>query len=208
MTTEHETVRERDLDRLLTFVDAVVAIAITLLVLPLVELTSDVTEDDSVRELLHTHSDQLWSFVLSFVVIAQLWSSQHHAVRRMLRADPLVSRLLVVWMFTIVFLPFPTALVATAGQQATTKVLYVGTITVSTLCLALVAVVLGRRPDVTDGVADHDPRPATISAALLLLALGLMLAFPAAGYYPMFLLALFPLFGRAVRIARRAGAQR
>ena len=40
--------RERGLDRVLTFVDAVVAIAITLLVLPLAELAPEVG-DGSVR---------------------------------------------------------------------------------------------------------------------------------------------------------------
>jgi uncharacterized membrane protein len=41
---ERSGARARDLDRLLTFADAFVAIAITLFVLPLVDLTSDLTE--------------------------------------------------------------------------------------------------------------------------------------------------------------------
>jgi hypothetical protein len=45
------TERERDLERFLTFVDAIVAIAITLLVLPLVEVGAEIGEG-SVPELL------------------------------------------------------------------------------------------------------------------------------------------------------------
>jgi uncharacterized membrane protein len=69
--------RRRDFDRLLTFVDAIVAIAITLLVLPLAELTTDIG-GQPVAHLLRTHQGQLWSFLLSFAVIARLWFVQHH----------------------------------------------------------------------------------------------------------------------------------
>jgi uncharacterized membrane protein len=64
--------RIRDLDRVLTFVDAIVAIAITLLVLPLVELASEVRDGGRVSNLLHDHSEELWSFALSFYVIARI----------------------------------------------------------------------------------------------------------------------------------------
>ena len=55
--------RERGLDRVLTFVDAVVAIAITLLVLPLAELVPEVG-DGSVTDLLREHDDELLTIVL------------------------------------------------------------------------------------------------------------------------------------------------
>lgn len=64
--------RERDLDRLLTFVDAVVAIAITLLGLPLAEAAAGLG-DRSVAELLQDQADHLFGFALSFAVIARLW---------------------------------------------------------------------------------------------------------------------------------------
>jgi uncharacterized membrane protein len=71
--------RHRDLDRLLTFVDAVVAIAITLLVLPLAEAGGEINEvgEGGAAELLRLHGDDLVGFALSFVVIARLWVGQH-----------------------------------------------------------------------------------------------------------------------------------
>ena len=180
--------RERDLDRLLTFVDAVVAIAITLLVLPLVDLTSDVTQHDSVADLLHTHQPELWSFLLSFVVIARLWFAQHRAVRPLLISHEYVSALLVFWMLTIAFLPFPTSLVAKAGHEPTTKVLYIGTIALSTLATGLISWVMRRNPQITDGGEPPDAEPGVVTGALLLLALAITLAIPETSYFPLLLL--------------------
>jgi uncharacterized membrane protein len=95
-------VREPDLDRFLTFLDAVAAIAITLLVLPLVEATSDLGADKSVADLLDEHQAEFWAFLLSFVVIARLWYSQHSAVRILVGFDGRVFTILSAWALTIV----------------------------------------------------------------------------------------------------------
>jgi uncharacterized membrane protein len=203
--TAQETARgrERDLDRLLTFVDAVVAIAITLLVLPLVELTTDLTENESVANLLHKHQPELWSFLLSFVVIARLWFAQHQAVRPLVVSHDHVSTLLVLWMLTIAFLPFPTALVAKAGHQPATKVLYIGTIALSTVATGLVSWVMRRNPQITDGQGKPDAEPGVVSGILLLLALVITLSIPATSYFPLLLLFLEPPVRQLMRMVRR-----
>ncbi len=122
--------RERDLDRFLTFIDAIVAIAITLLVLPLAEAATEVGEG-SVGDLLRENDDKLLAFFLSFLVIAQLWMSQHHIVSGLVVQNTLVTRLLLAWTLTIVLLPFPTALVAEVSDDPATKVLYIGTMALS-----------------------------------------------------------------------------
>jgi uncharacterized membrane protein len=180
--------RERDFDRFLTFIDAIVAIAITLLVLPLVELTADIGEFDTVADLLDEHQAQLWAFLLSFAVISRLWFVQHRSVRHVLRYHDRVAHLLMLWALTIVFLPFPTALVAEAGGSALTKLLYIGTMVVSTVMLVFVEAVLVRHPELTDGDDDADPVDGVASAALLALALGISVALPATSYFPLLLL--------------------
>ena len=123
--------RSRDLERLLTFVDAVAAIAITLLVLPLVDLVPELHGDDSVAQLLREHQVDIGAFLLSFLVIWSLWSAQHRLMRTVVAQDRLVSRLLMLWTLTIVFLPFPTALVTRVGHEPLTKILYIGTMALS-----------------------------------------------------------------------------
>jgi uncharacterized membrane protein len=195
--------RHRDLDRLLTFVDAVVAIAITLLVLPLAEVGQELG-DGGAAELLHAHSDDLLGFVLSFVVIARLWLAQHQTVRTLERQSPPVVWLLLAWTFTIVFLPFPTSLVAASDHDPVAKILYVGTMAVSSLLLGLIAVAIRR----DDGLRDTEEKPPLAPAigvtSGFLVALAVMLAFPDTGYYPLLLLLLVD---PVVRVVRRVAAR-
>ena len=135
--------RERDLERLLTFIDAVVAIAITLLVLPLAEAGSEI-QGRTVSELLRDHVDDLFGFFLSFTVIARLWLTQHTIVSSLIRQNGAVIRLLFCWCLTIVFLPFPTTLVTATANDGSAKLLYIGTMAVSSGLLALLGIVITR----------------------------------------------------------------
>jgi uncharacterized membrane protein len=201
--TEEAAERDRNFDRLLTFVDAIVAIAITLLVLPLVELAPQLGDDGSVGDLLRHHSDELWAFALSFYVIARIWLSQHHAVATLLTGNARITSLLVTWTFTIVVLPFPTSLVASAGEQAPTKVLYVGTMALSILIIATLRAEVLRHPELTDGSPYLGPLSGLVTAGLLVLALVVMLAIPATSYFPILVLLVEGPVQRAVEALRR-----
>jgi uncharacterized membrane protein len=195
--------RHRDLDRLLTFIDAVVAIAITVLVLPLSELGSEAREGDA-ADLLRAHSDDLLGFVLSFVVIARLWLGQHHIVSGVVRQTPRLTWLLLAWSFTIVFLPFPTSLVAITDHDAGAKILYVGTMAVSSMILAAVAWEIGRDDSVRDTDEGPGVWPSAGVAVGFLVALAVMLAFPDTSYWPLLLLFLVD---PVTRLVRRATAR-
>jgi uncharacterized membrane protein len=72
------TVRTHEgLDRLITFLDAVVAIAITLLVLPLVDLLAGAAPGTDLAAVLAGNAGQFGAFLLSFAVIARLWWTHH-----------------------------------------------------------------------------------------------------------------------------------
>jgi uncharacterized membrane protein len=197
--------RERDLDRLLTFVDAIVAIAITLLVLPLAELPGELADGEPVGDLLRDHLAELGAFVLSFYVIAGRWFNQHTSVSPLLRGSNRITLLLMFWTFTIVLLPFPSALVAEAPDDAVTKVLYVGTMVVSTFTMAAVRREVRLHPELTDGTAPPSTLHSVFTPAAMLLALALMLLFPDLGYWPMLLLLVD---GRAAHLAERVRARR
>ena len=66
--------REASVERFILFSDGVVAIAITLLVLPLTEIHA--AEDATLADIFVENSAELGAFALSFAVIANYWTVQ------------------------------------------------------------------------------------------------------------------------------------
>jgi uncharacterized membrane protein len=165
-----------------------VAIAITLLVIPLIELPAHVDEYHSVGALVRVNQAEIWAFLLSFTVVSRFWFAQRSVVRRLVGFHERIAVLLMLWALTIVFLAFPTGLVAEDGSSAVTKVLYIGTMVLSTSLIAAVQLVLARRTDLTDGTTAVDPSSGVSNALVLALALVITLVVPATSYYPLLLL--------------------
>jgi uncharacterized membrane protein len=94
-------------NRLEAFSDGVFAIAITLLVLELKVPTGP--------DLWHELKDE-WpsfaAFAVSFWVIGIIWVNHHGVLDHLARADRGVLYLNLLLLFTVVFIPFPTALIA------------------------------------------------------------------------------------------------
>ena len=181
---------ERGLDRIIIFADAVVAIACTLLVLPLVDLATQ-SEVVPVNRLLSDHIGQFGAFALSFAVIARLWLAHHRIFERVGSYDTVIIWLTLGWLFTVAFLPFPTAIIATQSDT-TASVLYIGTLLLSSLALAATAVWVGRNPGLQQPSEQNSnvEEPHGTTAVLLLVALGLTAIVPGAGVLPLLLLLL------------------
>src|SRR5215467_13503516 len=108
-------------DRVLFFSDAVMAIAITLLVV-------DLRVPDFVRDASHqlgADKHKILSFGISFVVIGLFWVGHHHLFRYITAIDRRLILLNLLFLGTIVFLPYPTALLSAAqGEQAVSTAFY------------------------------------------------------------------------------------
>ena len=117
-----------DVKRLAAFCDAVMAIAMTLLVLDL-----DKPDPKLIKSTaqLHDALDQ-WSayisFALSFWVIAIYWRAHFRAFRRFRHVDGTVLQLTLVFLFFITFLPFPTAILQRFSEDRVAVLLYSGTL--------------------------------------------------------------------------------
>jgi uncharacterized membrane protein len=182
---------DRGLDRLITFLDAVVAIAITLLVLPLIELLAGASTARDVGALLGDHLAQFGSFALSFVVIARLWVAHHALTERVGAYDGPFLLINLSWAFTVVLLPFATQVTAVYGSERLAVGLYVGTVTASSACVSALSVLVRRRPALRrEGVAAGDVRleASLATTGLLVAALVLGVAVPAGNYFAFFLL--------------------
>ena len=112
-----------DLDRTIAFSDAVIAVAITLLVVTLdVPEVSDEKLGDAVLDL----GPQMIAYVASFWLIAGFWIEHHQFGRRLKAIDTGLMRINLVFLGAISLVSFGTALFG----QYSTKVLAVAIYTV------------------------------------------------------------------------------
>jgi uncharacterized membrane protein len=194
---------ERGLERLILFSDAVVAIAITLLVLPLTELKPE--EGDSAWAFLVEHWDELLAFGISFLVIARFWFAHHGMFSDLVRMDRPLLYLNTGWLAAMVLLPFPTALLEDAQGYAT---LYLVNLLAVSILTSLLSRYIRRHPGLLDepesaADAQHDRRFS------LILNGGIGLALIASVFLQtqaMWLLLLIPIASRVVAVNGRRGA--
>ena len=203
---------ERGLDRLVNFSDAVVAIAITLVALPLVDLAQElrVNGGEPGVRFVQQYGASLGAAALSFVVIGGFWREHHAEWERAVRYTPLLALLNLGWLATIVFLPVPTVLLfRSATYDPVTLALYIGAM--------LVDMVLSRCMQLE--IAAHCGEPDEfernrfrlllewIPVVLMAIALVLAVTLPAVGVKALYIVVLsFPLSALLRRIRRRRTA--
>lgn len=187
--------RPMERDRLVQCTDAIVAIAITLLVLPLVDLVGEsIRNGASSVKVLTDHWPQIYSFLLSFGVIALLWRAHHRLFGYIETATNAVYLWNLLWILTIVALPFPTEMVASYHDDRFTVVFYVGTILLSTTCLTTMMILAARNQEISgpDGVPYREMPHAIADTGLTVLVFLLVAFLPVVTYLPLLLLLLAP----------------
>ncbi|MCS5732128.1 TMEM175 family protein [Herbiconiux daphne] len=183
---------ERGFDRLVNFSDAVVAIAITLLILPLVDTATEL-KGMTVIELLQNDGLKLLVFVISFAVIGRFWLAHHQMYERVVGYNMPMLWVNLLWLLSIVFLPFPTELIASTGyDSATTSALYVGTMVLTSAAATWQMAIILRNPDLQAPAARGQLtlQPSLVSLGLMLAAFVFVLLFPRLGLWWLLLLVL------------------
>lgn len=178
--------------RLRAFVDAVVAIAMTLLILPLLESVSEAADAKlSTATFLAEHRGQLISFLLSFILIAMFWMEHHRQYARTHKISRALLWINVAWMLTIVWLPVPTAMVGQMTPDPLQATLYIGTLIMTQVTTLAGKLYLLRHPSFADFTIDQLRKGVTgdaVSIFLFVVALaGWILG---AGYFSLLLLVL------------------
>ena len=186
MRTEH------GLDRFITFLDAIVAIAITLLVLPLTEIILGTHIPPHATEVFTQNGGRFWTFLLSFAVIFRLWLAHHRMVERVGAYDAVFVWVNIGWALSVVFLPFATQLTSAYPAYDRFAIgVYLGTLTLSSVCLTVIAALVWQRPLLRrKGVPAEDAVPWAALATTTLLALALVIGvvFPRINYFALLLL--------------------
>jgi len=196
--------QQRGLDRIVNLSDAVVAIAATLLVLPLVDSAQEVS--GSGLEVIRENGDNLLAFGLSFVVICTLWLTHHDFYRNVVGFNRALLWANFAWLLSIAFLPFPTELISAGIHDATSNALYIGTILVADAAYLLQRWIVARTPELQDDSVRGTQHllSTVVGTGTVLVALIVAVAIPAVGLYA--LLLLVPATVVEGRIARRQSA--
>ena len=183
---------ERGFDRIVNFSDATVAIAMTLLILPLVDFGGETGQHESLWELLDENYAAIFAFVLSFLVIWSMWVNHHRVMEYFADYDSRLLFLHMVWLLTMASIPFTTELVANPDHyKHGGTAIYVAVLLVSSICLQLIGQ-HGRRHHAllhdTDEVKAWLAGPYTwTTVGVLALILVIVLVFPNLGAWPMLL---------------------
>lgn len=170
-------------ERTITLTDAVVAIAMTLLILPLVEVVNDVDVTD-LATLWAQNGELLQSFVISFLVIYAFWTAHGSLYHQLLVAGQPAVRWLglinMCWLLVIAFLPFPTAMIG-RDLDTVSGPLYIGTMLVLSLLTLAMTVIVHRAVGRPTGLA-------WLTSAVFALCLVVSLVNPHLGVYLLLLL--------------------
>ncbi len=199
---EHTSRDDYAAERPKAFIDAVVAIAMTLLILPLMESVSEISASNgTAMEWAFEHSDLIVSFVLSFVIIAMFWLNHHRLFNVVDRLTNAALWLLVAWMLTIVWLPVATAISGhLSAKDASAKVIYVGSMILTALLSFAVRTYLARHGELHRATPEQLRSGMAVDLTLALLfgiALLVAVMFPCIGYLSMLVMFANPLVQRA-----------
>ncbi len=115
MTQRDVVVRtDRGFDRLVNFTDATIAIAITLLILPIMDgLSEKYAEDGVITDVPQFLADERLSFVIffvTFIIMFWLWWINHKTFEKFRQYDFVLVALSFMWIVSMVILAFPVDL--------------------------------------------------------------------------------------------------
>lgn len=200
---------QRGFDRLVNFSDAVVAIAITLLILPLVDASPEVVKE-GIGPYFHDNFWQFLAFAISFVVIARLWMV-HHQVFGWI--DGYTSGLMwlnILWLAAIVFMPFTANVLSDSPNgQPDVYALYIGDLLLATVTMQFMEVIIVRTPGMLlpEAADRSDLLRGWTFVFLMALALVLAVLFPGGGMFWLLILFLSqPLHILLTRLSRRGAS--
>lgn len=182
-----------ELERLVFFSDAIVAIAITILVFNL-----KITGDEH-RHLAFTDLLQAWpkfvAFFLSFFIIALFWKVHHQFFFCIRDIDDTLLWNNVAWLLFVVLLPFTTTLLSMHFKDPPAMSLYCGNILLINLFQNNIWDYASRegrylKPDISQRIIVFYRRACNVAMINSLIALILSFFFPVAAF--IILVARFP----------------
>lgn len=130
-------------DRAAALSDGLFSIAATLLV---IDVRLPPGEETFHWTMLGQIAPRILGYLISFVVIGQLWIAHHRKLRMVERIDARALWLNLLFLMLVAFIPFPTAVLSEHGNRDAV-VFYAATIVAASSMLLLLWLHLGRHRD-------------------------------------------------------------
>lgn len=149
MPEPHPPSQETQLEssRMIAFSDGVVAIAVTLLILPLVDInlpnSSPEAQQNPLGYVWAQNNALITGFVISWAVIMVFWFAHHRIFANVKAINSSIIMLNTMWLFAVVVLPFPTNLLSQVSEADSTvsrqvTVFYVANMLAMSVLLGLI----------------------------------------------------------------------
>ncbi|NDZ79916.1 DUF1211 domain-containing protein [Streptomyces sp. SID10853] len=184
-------------ERLVLFTDAVTAISITLLILPLVDLVPEVASAHKpASEVITGHLTQIWSFLLSFAVIANIWREHHRAFSTVKTASRSLTVWNMGWLLSVVVIPLPTEMIgAFGGHDRFVGAFYYAALLAGMVCRLAMLSILKNNPGMVEEDSEETRQKTAglyadsfINVLAVVIAFAIALAVPVLQYYSLLLL--------------------
>ena len=125
--------------RLVTLTDGVLSIAMTLLVLDIrLAMPADKLSNGELWQAILAIQPQIWSYCLSFLVIAVFWINHAQKFRHLSKLSNLLVWLNVLFLLGVGMIPFTTSILAENGNAVSTAI-YAGVMAFASLMLGLMS---------------------------------------------------------------------
>ncbi|WDM45621.1 DUF1211 domain-containing protein [Microbacterium luteolum] len=174
----------------------------TLLILPLLEAVSDAgAKHLTTGEFFAENGGQLFSFALSFLLIANFWMEHHRQYTEVTEITPALLWINIAWLATIVWLPVPTAMLGQMDTDPLQETVYIGTLILTQVATLAAKLYLLRHPDLTSTPISRVRQDVAGDVAAIILfglALGIAVVMVDQGYFALFLLFLTGILARAL----------
>ncbi len=132
--------------RLVNFTDAVAGIAVTLLVLPMLDIEPP-TDGESLWSVMGANSGIFLAFAISFAITLSFWRKHHRMLDGLQSFTPQLVWLNGFWLAALVFLQFPTEMLGQAGPEGGIMALYAATMAIISFLGIGMSLYLRGKPD-------------------------------------------------------------
>ncbi len=187
----------RNLDRLIFFSDAVIAISMTLLALEMrLPAETGIFTEARLQHDLVAISTKYFAFVVSFVVVASFWVGHWRKFSFIRRTDSRLIWLNIVFLMAICCVPFASSVLQEHGNLRTAVILYAGVVVAAALLSAALWTYALRaglvEPQITSLQKQRSLLSPLFTAAVFVLSIGV--SFYDADLAKFFWLLLIPIF--------------